>query len=72
MQKRRTCKELLRRSRAAGPVQPQPEHMTRFSDGVGEREVDNPRPKHNGFHAADQADMNTLEEGLRELEHDYE
>ncbi len=53
-------------------MQPEPEHMTRFSDGVGEREVDNPRPKHNGFHAADQADMNTLEQGLRELEHDYE
>ena len=71
-QKRGSCKELLRQSRESGPVQPQPVHMTRFSEGIGGREVGNPRHPQNGFHAADDADVATLEEGLRELEHDYE
>ena len=70
-QKRKTCKELLRESRA-GPVQPHPEFMTRFSDATGEKELSNPRHPQNGFRAADEGDVKTLEEGLRELDHDYD
>ena len=37
----------------------------------GEREVPNPLHPQNGFHAAEQADVKEMEEGLRELEQDY-
>ena len=38
----------------------------------GEREVPNPLHPQNGFHAADKADVHVMEEGLRELERDYQ
>ena len=57
-------------SGAAVGVRCGPDAAMRLIAG-GEREVPSSVHPHNGFHAAEQADVHEMEEGLRELEQDY-